>query len=196
MTTKFASDAALTTASDIDDAAGNPLNSDDLPFEKRLYFGDDDDGVVIKDGTNPGTTNVIIPILHLVPEWSGAAAIAANDEIRTTAHNGYVYKAQGAGTTGGDEPTWPTTIGATLIDNDVTWECVRRTTEPESLKLSTTQGGLAAATPGASLDLGVTSVPGGAINAVEIWVEVDNVAALTNVAELYLSADHLVNEAA
>lgn len=196
MTTEFYADAALANPGEIEDPIGNPLTLDDLPYQVALYFGDDDSNINIKDGTSPGVANIVIPIEHEVPEWSAAASISANDEIRSTAHNGYVYEAQGAGTTGGTEPTWPTTIGGTVVDNGITWECVRRTTEPETLKLATTQGGLAAATPGASLDLGVTVINGGSVNAVEIWVEADNIAALTNVSELYLGSEHLVNEAA
>lgn len=197
MATDFYTDAALLSPADyIDDEFGNPLTLDDLPWEERLYFGDPDVAVVIRDAANPGVNNVTIKISHLVAEWSAGLAVTALDEIRTTAHNGYVYKAQGSGTTGGAEPTWPIVIGQTVNDNGITWECVRKTTEPESLKLATTQGGLAGATPGAALDLGVTTISGGAVNAVEVWVEAANVAALVNVAELYLDAEHLVNEAA
>lgn len=35
--------------------------------------------------------------------------------------NGYVYACTVAGTTAATQPTWPTTIGATVADNTVTW---------------------------------------------------------------------------
>jgi phage tail sheath gpL-like len=44
----------------------------------------------------------------------------------TAAHaNGYYYQATAitTGTTGSTEPTWPTTIGTTVVDSGVTWTC-------------------------------------------------------------------------
>lgn len=37
--------------------------------------------------------------------------------------NGFYYKCTVAGTTGGSEPSWPTTIGTTVVDGGVTWTC-------------------------------------------------------------------------
>ena len=40
---------------------------------------------------------------------------------KPTASNGFIYRCTVAGTTGGVEPTWPTTTGATVVDGTVTW---------------------------------------------------------------------------
>lgn len=40
-----------------------------------------------------------------------------------TRYNGYMYSASTAGTAGTTEPAWPTTAGATVADNTVTWTC-------------------------------------------------------------------------
>jgi len=83
------------------------------------------------------------------PRGSGSEQIAAQKVLdtviyaRPTAPNGYMYKLVGLqggsatnyeifgfqGTswewsTGSTEPTWPTTIGDTVVDGDMTWECV------------------------------------------------------------------------
>lgn len=193
----FFSDAALTTqASFITDSFGNALDIDDFPHTDRVYLGSLG-SMNLKDAGNPGVTTIKIDVIHAVPEWSEGATIAINDEVRATANNGYVYRAQGAGTTdasAGNEPAWPTSVGATVGDNGITWECVRKTIEPASVKLSADEVGLGSATGGAQLDLGVTSIAGGSINAVEVWVEIDNVATGVKVQELSIGNPDLVEE--
>jgi hypothetical protein len=39
-----------------------------------------------------------------------------------TANNGHIYLATVAGTSGANEPTWPTTSGTTVVDGTVTWQ--------------------------------------------------------------------------
>lgn len=56
--------------------------------------------------------------------WATGVAKSANDVVLPTISNGYHYVTYGAGTTdGATEPTWPTTEGATVVDNDITWVC-------------------------------------------------------------------------
>jgi hypothetical protein len=43
--------------------------------------------------------------------------------VQPTVANGFVYRCIVAGTTGSTQPTWPTTVGATVADGTVTWEC-------------------------------------------------------------------------
>ena len=43
--------------------------------------------------------------------------------VQPTTNNGYIYQCTTAGTSGGSEPTWPTTIGNTVADGTVTWTC-------------------------------------------------------------------------
>lgn len=56
--------------------------------------------------------------------WEAARVTFEGEERRPTPDNagyGYVFRAQNAGTTGGTEPTFPTTVGATVGDNGITW---------------------------------------------------------------------------
>lgn len=60
-------------------------------------------------------------------QWVASTTYATNDIRRPTGanRNGYRYKitAGGGSTSGSSEPTWPTLIGATVVDNGVTWTC-------------------------------------------------------------------------
>jgi len=80
---------------------------------------------------HPTTT---LPNIGTVPAaysaWQVSTAYSIGDLIISTdtlksglPGNGYYYVATSGGTTGASEPTWPTTIGGTVADNGVTWEC-------------------------------------------------------------------------
>lgn len=60
-----------------------------------------------------------------VPKWVAATAKVVGNEVIPNTVNNYTYRCTIAGTTGASEPTWPTTIGLTVTDGGVTWECVR-----------------------------------------------------------------------
>ena len=55
-----------------------------------------------------------------VPGWPVSAAVERYAYRQPTTPNGHYYQAQGAGITGGVEPTWPTN-GGTVVDGAVTW---------------------------------------------------------------------------
>ncbi len=55
--------------------------------------------------------------------WSALRASAVGDLIAPTIANGYVYRCTVAGTRGGSEPSWATTLGNTFADGGVTWRC-------------------------------------------------------------------------
>lgn len=63
--------------------------------------------------------------------WDTGQSITAGNYRKPKTGTNYdaVYVALDAGTTSGStEPTWPTTVGATVVDNagvnSVTWQCV------------------------------------------------------------------------
>lgn len=63
--------------------------------------------------------------------WQANTNYALNAIVRPTTPNGRRYIATAdAGSSAGSEPTWPTTVGATVVDGGITWTCAL---EPEIL---------------------------------------------------------------
>ena len=59
----------------------------------------------------------------LAVKWQGTQARTLGNRCTPTTENSLWYECTVAGTTNGVEPTWPTTIGTTVVDGTVTWEC-------------------------------------------------------------------------
>lgn len=55
--------------------------------------------------------------------WVTLTAYILGDFRRPTTANGFRYEITTAGTTAAGEPTWPTTIGGTVVDGTATWTC-------------------------------------------------------------------------
>ena len=60
-----------------------------------------------------------------VPTWAATTAKTLGQMVTPTVANNYTYQCTTQGTTDGSQPTWPTTIGATVTDGTVVWTCVR-----------------------------------------------------------------------
>lgn len=58
--------------------------------------------------------------------WAATTAYAVGFIVRPTVANGFVYAVSVAGTSSGAQPTWPTTVGQTVVDGGVTWTCMGR----------------------------------------------------------------------
>lgn len=60
--------------------------------------------------------------------WAASTTYAANTIRKPTSpnRNGFRYKvtAGGGGNSGSSEPTWPTEVGTTVVDNALTWTCI------------------------------------------------------------------------
>lgn len=63
------------------------------------------------------------PRLGAIQVWTAAIVYAAGAKVKKIAQNGFIYRATTNGTSGSSEPAWPTTVGATVVDNSVTWVC-------------------------------------------------------------------------
>ena len=73
-----------------------------------------------KSGANEpvwNTTDASITIDNNSPAWAASTSKAVNNMILATTDNGYNYECTTAGTSGVTEPTWPTTVGATVDDD-------------------------------------------------------------------------------
>lgn len=53
--------------------------------------------------------------------WAATTAYSLGDVRRPTTRNGHRYRCTTAGTSGGSEPSWPKTDGATVSDGTVVW---------------------------------------------------------------------------
>ncbi|UZW55561.1 DUF2163 domain-containing protein [Sphingobium sp. JS3065] len=64
----------------------------------------------------------------LAVEERGAWDAGVGSFVRPTTFNGFHYVCSAAGTTGASEPTWPTTLGATVADGSAEWTCIKAAT--------------------------------------------------------------------
>lgn len=56
-------------------------------------------------------------------DWQGATSYSADDYISPVVKNSYIYQCTTAGTTGSEEPEWPTSIDSTVSDGTAVWTC-------------------------------------------------------------------------
>lgn len=59
--------------------------------------------------------------------WTINTAYAAGAFVVPAAPDGCFYRTNGNGTSGGAAPAWPGTLGASVVDNTITWTCVAMT---------------------------------------------------------------------
>lgn len=191
-------DASLTDPLDPLATSHNIDGSND-PQDVHAYFGSPTSGRRARANSNPGTDQITVSIVQRTAQWAAATAYTAGDLVRPTTGNDneYIYEAQTTGSSHATtEPTWPTTIGNTVVDNGVTWECLRKRHRPTEIKLATSEGGLAGATAGASLNLG-TSVDGGTGNKVDVWIRLDDATAAVatpDPTDLYLQTNTIIED--
>lgn len=59
--------------------------------------------------------------------WAASTNYALGDKRRPTADNFFNYEVTtDVGSSAASEPTWPTTVGATVVDGGITWTCLGR----------------------------------------------------------------------
>lgn len=91
-------------------------------------------------GNNPTPQSATLPnsigIRYIMPSqaaWTASTAYAVGFNARPVTSNGLKYICTTAGTSGVSQPTWPTTIGATVVDGTVTWTCAGADGDPSHL---------------------------------------------------------------
>ncbi len=56
--------------------------------------------------------------------WAASSGFAVGSVVIPTTGNGYLYSViAGSGNSGSTQPTWPTTIGESVVDGSLTWVC-------------------------------------------------------------------------
>jgi hypothetical protein len=121
--------AALTGTVDWDsDTLKMALLTSSYTFSEAHDFFDDLTNEVTGTGyTAGGATLASVALTSFAATaWAVGTAYAAGKIVRPSTGNGYLYRSSGGTSHASTEPTWPTTIGATVTDNGITWTCVGR----------------------------------------------------------------------
>lgn len=98
-----------------------------MPFNKAVALLDGPAPVSVPD--EAGQT-ISVLLAASIAAWVANTVIALGALCKPTVDNGYTYKAKTIGssphkTAAATQPTWPTVIGVTVVDADITWECTR-----------------------------------------------------------------------
>lgn len=106
-----------------------------------------------------------------VSGWQQSQAYALDSYVQPTVSNGYFYRCTTAGTSGSGEPSWPTTVGATVSDGSTAiWTCAGKVALTADVDYVATAGGItlldsAAVAPDESLQVSYTKAVGRSVEA-------------------------------
>ncbi len=172
-------DSGLTSAFSGDFAVISKTDLTDNPQTFTLYLGSLLTTRQLQAAASPGTANITFTPTDILPIWVASTAYLSGKKVQPIGGNGFVYVAS-TGTSGSSAPTWPTSpIGATVVDNTITWTLVSAHHATTEIRMALSSGGVAGATAGAALSVGNT-ILGGSGNAVPIYFSLTN--AVTTVA--------------
>ncbi len=96
-------------------------------FDTDAYYSSVTNELTTAGGYTAGGQALVSPTFAYVPAgsataWVTGTAYQLGDIVRKVSSNGHIYMCVAAGTSGGAEPTWTTTRGATQpTDGSVTW---------------------------------------------------------------------------
>lgn len=141
---------------------------------EKVWYADSFNGFlyVVVEYDNGDVVHHYLDDTSALTPWGAATILALGSEIRPTVDNGLRYEVTTGGATAGTQPTWPTTIGGTVTENDVSataWAAttalslgaIRRPTVANTyLYEVTTAGTTAAAQPAWPTTVGATVADG------------------------------------
>ncbi len=176
LTFKLYTDTGLTTAFSGLYQITNQTDLSDNPQDFVLYLGSAETAGTrsIEATSNPGVDQIALTPTYILDQWVTLTVYSLGDLIEPVTPNTFKYKVTTAGTSGASEPTWPTSIGSTVVDGSIIWTCYAHAHPITEIKLALTGGaGLTAATGGAALNLGTTILSGTA-NKVAVYIRIAN----------------------
>ncbi len=179
---KLYTDTGLTTAFSGLYQLTNKTDLSDNPQDFVLYFGSAESAGTrsLEATSNPGVAQIALTPTYILDQWVTLTAYSLGDLVEPITPNTFKYKVTTAGTSAAGEPTWPTSIGSTVVDGTITWTCYARVHPITEIKLALTGGaGLTAATGGAALNLGATILSGTA-NKVAVYIRFTNTVTTIN----------------
>jgi hypothetical protein len=94
---------------------------DTTGYTAAMTVRDEDyDGAAVLEAT---TANGRIVVGYTPEKWEATTEYAVGQQVVPTELNGFIYECTVGGTSDSGEPTWPTTLNATVVDDGVTWRC-------------------------------------------------------------------------
>jgi len=186
----FFADAALTTPLT---NAHTQTRTDGSSIRNNIaiWFGSTDEAKKVVAASNPGVDPVTVTPVSLLTTRANSTAYTVGKLLIPATPNNRVYEvtaSSGAGLSGASPPTYPTTVGDTVADGDLTLTCIAYQDEVGEYKLAGTLAGLDSATPGAGISLGA-EVLGGVSNAVVFYVRCTDADLVTQDQTLQLALD-------
>ena len=171
---KLYTDSGLTTLfSGLYQLTHNTDQSDN-PQDFTLYLGSNASGKQLEANSNPGVDDITLTPTDTLDDWAATTAYTLGNRVEPTTPNTYKYECTTAGTSGGSEPTWPTSaIGDTVVDGTCVWTLVGKRHEITEITLALSSGALGTNTAGAALDV-ATVINSGVVNAVPIYIRIIN----------------------
>lgn len=165
--------SALTTEASSETTTNHYTDESDNPQKITLWLGSLDSTRIAYNASNPGVDDIVVSVTDILPAFQISHSYSLGDVVEPITPNGFRYTVTTAGTSAGAEPTWPLTIGSTVISGGVTFTLTSYKHDITEIKLAITEAGLVGATPGGTLNLG-TELLGGAVEAIPIWIQIDN----------------------
>ena len=172
LTFKLYTDSGLTTPYTGTSSLVHETDQSDNPqVIGPLYFGSTDSSAQLEATSNPGVDQITLTPTVGLSAWQASTAYSLGDRVIPVTPNGYVYEITTAGTTDSGEPTWPTTLDQTVVDNTAVWNTEAATHALTEVELSL--DGAAYNSAGTALNLG-TTLTGGSGNAITVYIRVTN----------------------